>query len=66
VAHNVFFDSVPGAPADIPGSNAGNSVSRTFASAGTYAYSCHIHPGMRGSIVVGTASPTSTGGNGYP
>ena len=65
VAHNVYFDAVSGAPADIPGNNAGTSVSRTFASPGTYGYSCHIHPGMRGSIVVGatTTGDTPMGGS---
>ena len=68
VAHNVYFDAVTGAPADIPGNNASASVSRTFASPGTYAYSCHIHPGMRGLIVVGatTTSDTTMGGGYYP
>ena len=67
VAHDVYFDPAPGAPADIPGENAGTSVTRTFASAGTYGYSCHIHPGMRGTVVVGTAAGTDVpGGNYYP
>ena len=66
VAHNVFFDAVPGAPADIAGNNSGTSVARTFPTAGTYTYNCHIHPGMRGTIVVGTSATTSTsGGSGY-
>ncbi len=68
VAHNVYFDAAAGAPADIPGNNASTSVSRTFASPGTYGYSCHIHPGMRGTIVVGTTatSDTTTGSGYYP
>jgi len=68
VAHNVYFDPIAGAPADIPGNNAGTSVSRTFASAGTYVYNCHIHPGMTGTIVVGTTatSDTTMGGGYYP
>jgi plastocyanin len=53
VAHNVYFDSSPaGAPADIPGSNANKSVTRTFNSLGVFEYDCHIHPGMRGTITV--------------
>jgi plastocyanin len=66
VAHNVFFDAVSGVPADIPGNNAGASVTRTFPTAGTYPYSCHIHPGMRGVITVSTASSAPNGGSGYP
>src|SRR5215213_6009305 len=44
VAHNVFFDPQTDAPADIAGANAGVSVDRAFPSAGTYRYTCHIHP----------------------
>ena len=68
VAHNVYFDAVAGAPADIPGNNASASVSRTFMSAGTYVYNCHIHPGMSGTIVVGTTATndTTSGGGYYP
>ncbi len=50
--HNVTFDVVTGRPADIPNSN-GTSVSRTFATQGTFTYSCTLHPGMSGSVVVG-------------
>jgi plastocyanin len=52
VAHNVFFDPQTGVPADIPGNNANVSMARTFPTAGTYGYDCHIHPGMHGTIVV--------------
>ena len=52
IAHNVFFDPQPGAPADIAGSNANTSVTRVFTTAGTYHYTCHIHPFMQGTIVV--------------
>ena len=52
VAHNVFFDSQAGVPANIEGSNANISVSRTFSTAGTYQYTCHIHPFMHGTVVV--------------
>lgn len=50
--HNVYFDAVPGAPADIPGANVNVSMTRTFATAGTYSYRCRIHRGMKGSIIV--------------
>ena len=54
VPHNVFFDNDPaGAPAAIDGVNANVAVQRTFPVAGVYNYYCHIHPGMRGTIVVG-------------
>ena len=52
VAHNVFFDAQDGAPANIDGTNANVSVQRTFATPGTYRYTCHIHPSMRGTVVV--------------
>jgi len=52
VAHNVFFDQQLGAPADIDGLNANVSVQRVFTAPGTYHYSCHIHPSMRGTVVV--------------
>jgi plastocyanin len=61
VGHNVFFDNDPaGAPANIGGVNANASVQRTFAVAGVYNYNCHIHPGMRGTVVVGAATDTTT------
>jgi plastocyanin len=52
VAHDVFFDTASGAPADIPGVNANTSITRTFNTAGTFAYNCHIHPNMHGTVVV--------------
>ena len=51
-AHNVFFDAHAGAPANIEGNNANVSVQRAFATAGTYTYTCHIHPSMHGTVVV--------------
>ena len=52
VGHNVFFDSAAGAPADITGVNANTSITRTFDTAGTFTYTCHIHPYMQGTVVV--------------
>lgn len=52
VAHNVFFTAQAGAPTDIDGTNANVSIQRTFTTAGTYAYTCHIHPSMHGTVVV--------------
>jgi plastocyanin len=52
VAHNVFFDAANGAPTNIDGINANTTVQRTFPTAGTYTYNCHIHPGMSGTVVV--------------
>ena len=61
VAHNVFFDAVTGAPADIPGDNANTSVQRTFPTAGTFHYVCHIHPFMTGTVVVTAAGMSVQG-----
>lgn len=67
VPHNVFFDDAAGTPQDIAGFNSNTSLSRTFDAAGTFAYECMIHPGMRGAVVVSPASGSSgtTGGPGY-
>ena len=37
----------------------GKEFSETFAEAGTYPFSCPIHPGMVGAIVVGGAAPAA-------
>jgi hypothetical protein len=52
LAHNVFFAAQAGAPADIPGTNANTSITRQFSAQGTFAYTCHIHPQMHGTVVV--------------
>jgi plastocyanin len=66
VAHNVYFDDDPaGAPAAITGENVNTSLTRTFTSAGVYEYNCHIHPGMRGTVVVGGATGGGGGSGGY-
>jgi plastocyanin len=53
VGHNVFFDNAPpGAPDNITGSNVNVSKTLTFATTGTFVYTCHIHPGMRGTVIV--------------
>ena len=58
VAHDVFFDNAPaGAPANITAPSANKSVVLTFATAGTYVYNCHIHPGMTGTVIVKAPTP---------
>jgi plastocyanin len=53
LAHNVFFDNGPaGAPANITAPSSNKSVALTFNTKGTYVYNCHIHPGMRGTVIV--------------
>lgn len=51
--HNLVFQSVPGAPANIAQSAGGGGVyaTRTFSTAGTFAFQCTIH-GESGEIVV--------------
>jgi plastocyanin len=49
--HNVTFTAATGVPADIPNST-NTSVSRTFSTAGTFAFHCSIHPQMTGTITV--------------
>lgn len=52
LAHNVFFAAQAGAPADIAGLNANTTVQRQFNTQGNFAYTCHIHPQMHGTVVV--------------
>jgi plastocyanin len=49
--HNVTFAAMTGKPLDITDRNSG-SVSRTFDTAGTFTYSCTIHPQMTASVHV--------------
>ncbi|MGH7655173.1 MAG: cupredoxin domain-containing protein [Gemmatimonadaceae bacterium] len=49
--HNVVFDSVPGAPADISPSASTTVTDIQFPVAGTFTYKCTIH-GETGTIVV--------------
>ena len=50
--HNVTFGGLKPTGGDIPDSNAGSQVSRTFAAAGTFDYQCTRHSGMTGRVVV--------------
>lgn len=53
VGHDVFFDNTTaGAPANIGTTTANTSVTRTFNTAGTFEFNCHIHPGMSGTVIV--------------
>lgn len=51
LGHNVTFGAQAGAPTNIP-TTANNTAARTFNTAGTFNYSCTIHPGMAGSVTV--------------
>ena len=50
--HTVQFSSAAGAPSSISSGGYSSSISRTFATAGNFAYSCSIHPGMSGQVYV--------------
>jgi plastocyanin len=41
----------------------GDTIGWTFETAGTYAYSCMIHPGMSGAIVVGDPTEATAAGD---
>jgi plastocyanin len=51
-AHNVFFDTAPGQPADIPGEVSNQVVARVFNTKGTFGYRCTLHPEMIATIIV--------------
>lgn len=52
VAHNVTFDAVAGAPANIPDKTTTGTVTRTFNTAGAFTYQCTNHGGMTGTVTV--------------
>lgn len=49
--HTVTFAAVAGAPANIPAPAAGETP-RLFPVAGTFPFSCSVHPVMTGQVVV--------------
>ncbi len=49
--HNATFRGTAGAPADVP-TTTNASVSRTFATAGSFPYDCTLHDGMTGTVIV--------------
>lgn len=50
VQHNVTFNAVTGAPANI-GNHTSGTNARTFSTAGTFPYACTLHGGMNGTII---------------
>lgn len=51
VTHNVTFAGTTGAPSSIDDHSSGSNA-RSFGTAGTFNYSCTLHGGMNGSVVV--------------
>jgi plastocyanin len=52
VEHTVAFAATSGAPAGITAGGYSSSHSRTFSQKGNFSYSCTIHAGMNGQVVV--------------
>jgi plastocyanin len=52
LAHNVIFERVPGAPADIPGQVSNQTIARRFDTVRLFKYTCTLHPGMDGEVDV--------------
>ncbi len=55
--HNVTFGTAKPTGGDVPNSNSGASVTRTFPTAGTFNYDCTLHSGMSGSVIVQGSGP---------
>ena len=53
--HNVLFTATSGAPTDIPVTASG-TVNRVFGTIGTFNYTCSLHAGMNGSVIVAAPS----------
>ncbi len=51
VQHNVTFSGGGGAPSNI-GNSTNTTASRTFNTAGNFAYDCNLHAGMVGTVIV--------------
>ena len=49
--HNVTFNPTAGTPANIPDTYS-ISASRSFNTTGNFAYTCTLHPGMSGTVIV--------------
>lgn len=65
--HNVTFGPQKPTGGDVPDTGAGRTVTRTFASAGTFDYQCTRHSGMTGRVIVSAdgstpSTPTQTEG----
>lgn len=52
VEHTVVFSAVPGAPTAISSGGYSSSQSRTFQQRGNFQYTCTIHAGMNGQVLV--------------
>ena len=50
--HNVTFNGGTGAPGNIGDTSNSPGINRTFATAGTFSYTCTLHSGMNGTVLV--------------
>ncbi len=53
--HNVIFGAGAGAPSDI-GVTSNATIARSFTTAGTFNYTCTLHAGMNGTVIVSAPS----------
>jgi plastocyanin len=52
IPHNVIFGGAAGAPANINTTSNNAGIARTFNTSGNFDYTCSLHQGMNGNVIV--------------